>query len=148
MTIPKHYWTIACKSAAIDQITNNIILGQTVEEVHFEIPKDMHSQFLTTLKKDGYVALPYEFFIISYLEQSPDTEGNIKIVYNFPNGKKETIAEASVNYGANGRGRHILKMPGLKFNDQGRYNLQVISVEDKKEQELIEIPIFIKYSFI
>ncbi|HBD04968.1 TPA: hypothetical protein DCZ32_00755 [Candidatus Uhrbacteria bacterium] len=144
-----HYWTILTKNVAVDQMTNNMILGEVLEEIRYQIPQMEKEKIERAIKKDGIIALPLNAYLASYLESDqPNSQRTITIEYVLPNGKTEKAIEQTINFGSNKRGRNITNIQLFKVCGSGKYIFRLLTKVNGKQESLAEIPLFLTLQYI
>jgi len=144
----KHYWTVLSKSVVVDKITNNMVLGETIEEIRFQIPDQQKEKFLKTIKENGFVALPFEFCLSSYMEiDKADVDRLLKVEVEMPNGELMNSENVSIHFGPNKRGRHVHKFPGIRYVRSGKYLFRLVGSNGKSKNILAELPLSVTVDF-
>ena len=146
----KHYWTILVKNAAITQ-DNNVILGEVIEEIRYQIPLSEKQKFDEAVKLNGVVAIPFGGSIVTYMEcdQNKDSQ-SFRIEVLMPNGEKPVAGNNNLKltFGENKRGRILQKIPMLPISTGGKYIFRLVSVENNIDTILAEIPLYVNLDFV
>jgi hypothetical protein len=144
-----HFWTVLTKSVAVDQMTNNVILGEVLEEIRYQIPQVEKEKIEGVIKKDGSISFPLNAHLVSYLESNePNSQRVILTEYILPDGKIESTPERALNFGSNKRGRNITTIQMLKVNGSGKYIFRLTTKANGKREVLAEIPLFLTLEYI
>lgn len=143
----QHIWTVLAKKSHIDQDTNNLIIGEVVEEIQISLPKEAQSAFENDLKKNKMSLLPMEFEIISYFvvdELGEKSEVSIEI--ELPNGHTFEMIRYDLKEAKNGRMRGRIRSPNLPFSQSGVNHFKIYDISNKNKNLLADIPLYIKLS--
>jgi len=146
----KHYWTILVKKSHIDSETNNLILGESIEEIQFTIEKEKETKFQIESKEKKYVMLPFELEIISYLERTTKDDSNeipLEVDIITPNETVFKFNPTVIPFKEKDRTRHRYKTNALPVNTNGRYLIRSSINNNSKQQIISEIPLFITLKF-
>ena len=129
-------------------MSNNVILGEVVEELHYQIPLADKPRFESDVKKNGMVVLPFEGVLVSYFE---DNEANTSQLIHYecvcPDGKIIAVGGSTINFGTNRRSRNMARLEGLKANISGKYLFRISVNEGGKNDIIGEVPLFINIDF-
>lgn len=144
-----HYWTVLTKSVAVDQMTNNMILGEVLEEIKYQIPQGEKEKIENTINKTGVIGLPLNASLASYLESDqPNTQRLIAIEYDLPNGRTEKAIEQPLNFGSNKRGRNITNIQSIKVCGSGKYIFRLLTKANGKQEILAEVPLSLTIEYV
>ena len=144
----RHYWSVLCKSIVVDQFTNNMVLGEVLEEIRYQVPLADKEKLDEAMRK-GEAVLPFEAFLGSYMEaDEPNSNLPASFEYVLPNGEVVKMADVSLHFGGNKRGRNITRIQGLKISGSGKYIFRVLTNANVDPEILAEIPLFVGIDYV
>jgi hypothetical protein len=144
----QHIWTILAKKSHIDQDTNNLIIGEVVEEIQITLPKEAKAAFEAEIEKNKMSHLPMEFEVLSYFVVDELKEkSEVSIELELPNGHTFEMIRYTLNEAKNGRMRGRIRCPKLPFSRAGVNHFKLYDVSNKNKKLLTDIPLYIKLSF-
>lgn len=144
-----HYWTVLTKNVAVDKLTNNMILGEVLEEIKYQVPQGEKTKIEEAISNAGEIVLPLNAYLASYLESDqPSSQRVVEIEYELPNGKTESAIEQPLNFGTNKRGRNITNIQSIKVCGSGRYIFRLITKVNGKQEVLAEVPLLVTLEYV
>lgn len=144
-----HYWSVLCKTASVDRLTNNVTLGEVVEEIVYQVPLSEKEHFESDMKKDNVVSFPFEGILVSYLEtDQPNITRTIILDCILPDEQVIKMGEVALAFGSNKRGRSLASIHGLRINGSGCYKFRITANEGNSTNVLGEIPLYITINFV
>lgn len=145
----KHYWTIIVQKSHLDKETNNLVLGEAIENIKFRLAKAHQGQFMEQIAKDQLVPLPFNLEVVSYLESDqPNVTKDFVLEIELPNKKIAKSPIIQVHFGKNGRARNRFRMDAVPVSESGPNKFRLVYKEGNREVSLVEIPVFINIEFV
>lgn len=135
-TTVKHYWTIICSRAIVDQERNTISLIDVLEQINIKLPDE-------TKNDDAPVILPIPMTVASYWQR--DTVGvaehrRTRLTILDPDNHIMVQSEQGVDLTSHERSRNMLYIDKFPFRGEGAY-LFVIDVLNEKSNEWDEVAV-------
>ena len=144
----KHLWTLITRQSNIDQETKNIIIGEVLEDIQFDLPLEAKEKFDQEIKTSKQISIPLVFEIVSCLSE---TDANLKPQIRFevelPNGHRIDLGNLEAVFGKNGKVHIRLRSSTLPISGPGVNTFRLLQVAGKESTILSEVPLTITINF-
>ncbi len=144
----QHYWTLIARRVSIDQETNNLIIGEALEDVQFTLPMESKGQFDQEIAANEFVPLPFEYEVVSFLGSDNISEkSSFYLEIELPNKHKIRMNEIEAVFGKNGRARLRFRSTGIPVSGSGTNSFRLYERAGTAERLMTEIPLLVTVKF-
>ena len=132
-----HVWSILCHSSSIDRDNNNLSLFEVLNSIS------------VYAKEGNEINIPIKFELVSLwekIEYEKPVRGKVRLVFVYPNGRKNTIFENILEWDKTPFYRTRVNIQGLLLRQSGRHVFLVEFKDESKDRwsRVCELPMLIK----